>query len=189
MKTKQIVENIVDKVAQQRPSINIYDFAVLPREKRREGFTKEKISEVFQRPVSHRMEFVAEHRGVTFINDSQSCNVNGLWYALETVDRRTVLIMGGRDQGNDYAVVDELVKNKVRAIICIGEDNKRIRSHFKDITPVYEAGNMIDAMDLCLSIAARGECVLLSPACSSFDRYRDYEDRGNQFKEAVKFYS
>jgi UDP-N-acetylmuramoylalanine--D-glutamate ligase len=188
MNKKQIIEP-VSRLKEQRPAMTIYDFAKAS-EKDQQQMSSVKLSEILEIKRTHRMEYVGEHRGISFINDSRSSNVNGLWYALETLhDRKLVLIMGGQDRGNDYSIVADQVRQSVLAIVCIGVNNTRIKETFSKDVPVYEAGSMIDAMDLCLSVAKRGEVVLLSPACASFDRYKDYEDRGNQFKEAVKYYS
>jgi UDP-N-acetylmuramoylalanine--D-glutamate ligase len=189
MKSKQNIEPVSLRLNEQRPAMNIYDF-VKAAKKDQQQMSSGKLREILEMRPHHRMEFVGEHRGISFINDSRSSNVNGLWYALETLQgKKVILIMGGQDRGNDYSIVADQVRDTVSAIVAIGVYNLRIKDAFSRLVPVYEAASMIDALDLCLSIAKRGEVVLLSPACASFDRFKDYEDRGNRFKEAVKYYS
>jgi UDP-N-acetylmuramoylalanine--D-glutamate ligase len=133
------------------------------------------------------MEFVAMVRGVEFINDSKATNVNSTWYALESMGKPTILILGGTDKGNDYSLIADLVKEKVKAIICMGLDNKKIIDAFKEIVPVIEeANNAKRAVQKAFGVAVKDDVVLLSPACASFDLFKNYEDRGLQFKEAVK---
>lgn len=137
--------------------------------------------------IEHRLEFVAKINGVAYINDSKATNVNSTWYALESVATDVVLIMGGVDKGNDYTMLKELVKEKVTAIVCLGKDNKRIHQAFEDdVDVVVNARSAEEAVQLCYHLAKKGSTVLLSPACASFDLFRSYEDRGNQFKAAVK---
>ncbi|HMU47229.1 MAG TPA: UDP-N-acetylmuramoyl-L-alanine--D-glutamate ligase [Chitinophagaceae bacterium] len=150
---------------------------------------KEKIREAVQtfQNLEHRMEYVSTIRGVEFINDSKATNVNSVWYALESMTKPTVLIMGGVDKGNDYALIADLVKEKVKAIICLGTDNRKIHEAFgKDISPIVNTGSATEAVHAAFHFAAKGDVVLLSPACASFDLFTNYEDRGNQFKKAVK---
>jgi UDP-N-acetylmuramoylalanine--D-glutamate ligase len=133
------------------------------------------------------MEFVAMVRGVEFVNDSKATNVNSTWYALESMNKPTILVLGGTDKGNDYALIAELMKEKVKAIVCMGIDNKKIIDAFKGIVPVIvETDSAKKAVDASFAIAEKGDVVLLSPACASFDLFKNYEDRGTQFKEAVK---
>jgi UDP-N-acetylmuramoylalanine--D-glutamate ligase len=133
------------------------------------------------------MEFVAMVRGVEFINDSKATNVNSTWYALESLTNPTVLILGGVDKGNDYALIEELVTDKVKAIVCMGADNKKIIDAFKGKVAVIEEANSASAAVLtAFKLAVKGDTVLLSPACASFDLFKNYEDRGTQFKDAVK---
>jgi UDP-N-acetylmuramoylalanine--D-glutamate ligase len=150
---------------------------------------KEKIREAvttFQ-SLEHRMEPVATIRGVEFINDSKSTNVNSTWYALESMNKPTILILGGVDKGNDYSLITELVKEKVKAIICLGTDNRKIHEAFGNITsPIVNTGSASEAVHAAFHFAEKGDVVLLSPACASFDLFKNYEDRGNQFKKAVK---
>lgn len=150
---------------------------------------KEKIREAVQdfQGLEHRMEHVATIRGVDFINDSKATNVNSTWYALESMTKPTILILGGIDKGNDYSLISDLVKEKVKAIICLGTDNRKIHEAFaKNINPVVNTGTAIEAVQAAFHFAEKGDVVLLSPACASFDLFKNYEDRGNQFKKAVK---
>jgi len=137
--------------------------------------------------VEHRLEFVASIHGVEYINDSKATNVNSTWYALESMHRKVVWIAGGQDKGNDYSSLVPLVKSKVRAIICLGKDNQKIRETFADQVEILaETESADEAVKMAYSIALRGETVLLSPACASFDLFENFEDRGNQFKKAIK---
>ncbi|UPK69310.1 UDP-N-acetylmuramoyl-L-alanine--D-glutamate ligase [Chitinophaga filiformis] len=150
---------------------------------------KEKIRESLTsfKSLEHRMEYVATVRGVDFINDSKATNVNSLWFALESMEHPVVLIMGGVDKGNDYSAIRDLVKEKVKAIICLGVDNAPIQEALSSDTPIMvDTRNMKDAVQAAFQHAAKGDVVLLSPACASFDLFKNYEDRGKQFKEAVK---
>jgi UDP-N-acetylmuramoylalanine--D-glutamate ligase len=153
------------------------------------GIRKDKIREAvttFQ-SLEHRMEFVANIRGVEFINDSKATNVNSTWYALESMTKPTVLILGGVDKGNDYTLLEEGVMEKVKAIVCLGLDNTKIHEALGTKVPVItDAGSAQEAVTTAFRLAAKGDVVLLSPACASFDLFRNYEDRGQQFKEAVK---
>ncbi len=136
--------------------------------------------------IPHRLEFVACIAGVNYINDSKATNVNAVWYALESFAPQVVLIMGGVDKGNDYEMLRDLVKTKVRAIVCIGKDNSRIYDSLEDDAKIIvNSSSMRDAVEIASHLAQKGDTVLLSPACSSFDWFRNFEDRGNQFKEAV----
>ena len=136
--------------------------------------------------VEHRLENVLTIRGIHFVNDSKATNVNSVWYALEAVEKEIVLILGGIDKGNDYSILNKLVKEKVKAIVALGKDNTNIVNHFKDIVPVYETSSMKDAVMQSYKLADTGDTVLLSPACASFDLFDNYIDRGNQFKETVR---
>lgn len=136
--------------------------------------------------LEHRMEYVSTVRGVKFINDSKATNVNSTWYALESMDKPTILILGGTDKGNDYTILKDLVKEKVKAIVCMGLDNAKIHAAFHDVTPVIvDTNSAQDAVKQAFSLAEKGDVVLLSPACASFDLFKNYEDRGRQFKKAV----
>ncbi len=137
--------------------------------------------------VEHRLEFVAKVCGIEFINDSKATNVNSTWFALESMEQPTVWIVGGVDKGNDYSELVELVKEKVKAIICLGKENQKIIDTFSDhVETIVEAGSAMEAVAYGYRLAKKDETVLLSPACASFDMFENYEDRGNQFKEAVR---
>ncbi len=137
--------------------------------------------------IEHRLEHVARISGIDFINDSKATNVNSTWYALESMPANVVLILGGVDKGNDYAMLTDLVKSKVRAIVCLGKDNRRIHEAFEDdVELIVNTGSAKEAAQVAYHLAKKGDTVLLSPACASFDLFRNYEDRGNQFKLAVR---
>lgn len=137
--------------------------------------------------VEHRLEEIAEISGVKFINDSKATNVNAAYYALESMKNPTIWIVGGVDKGNDYAEIEELVHKKVKAIVCMGVDNQKIIDYFKDKkNSIYSTSSMEEAVKVSNLIAEKGDTVLLSPCCASFDLFQNYEDRGNQFKEEVK---
>lgn len=137
--------------------------------------------------VEHRLEPVIKVHGIEFINDSKATNVNSAWYALESMTKKTVWIVGGIDKGNDYKQMNQLVKDKVKAIVCLGVDNKKIHKAFGNIVDkIVDTGNMQDAVTSAYYLANDGDAVLLSPACASFDLFDNYEDRGNQFKSAVR---
>jgi UDP-N-acetylmuramoylalanine--D-glutamate ligase len=137
--------------------------------------------------VEHRMEFVAKVHGIEFINDSKATNINSTWYALESMNKPTVWIVGGVDKGNDYSELTELVKEKVKAIICLGANNDKIIAAFEDVVDqIVEANSAMEAVAYGYRLAMKEETVLLSPACASFDLFENYEDRGNQFKKAVR---
>ncbi|MDN3586263.1 UDP-N-acetylmuramoyl-L-alanine--D-glutamate ligase [Pedobacter aquatilis] len=137
--------------------------------------------------IEHRLEHVAKISGIDFINDSKATNVNSTWYALESMTTDVVLIMGGVDKGNDYGMLKDLVKSKVKAIVCLGKDNKRIHDAFEDdVEVIVNTFSAEEATQIAFHLAKRGDAVLLSPACASFDLFKNYEDRGNQFKAAVK---
>lgn len=150
---------------------------------------KEVIRESFSdfENVEHRLEFVARVHGIEFINDSKATNVNSTWYALESMSNPVIWIVGGNDKGNDYSILRDLVKEKVKAIVCLGVDNKKIKKAFSDIVEtIIETGSAKDAAFQAYKMGKKGDTVLLSPACASFDLFENYEDRGNQFKQAVK---
>ena len=137
--------------------------------------------------LEHRMEPVATIKGVAFINDSKATNVNSTWYALESMEQPTILILGGVDKGNDYSFIKDLVKEKVKAIICMGVDNRKIHEAFgNEVELIVNTNNAKDAVQSAFHFANKGDVVLLSPACASFDLFKNYEDRGTQFKQAVK---
>jgi len=137
------------------------------------------------RGVEHRLEFVRELDGVAYVNDSKATNVDAVWYALRSFDRPLVVLMGGRDKGNDYARLLDPVRTHVRAIVAIGESAGAVRAAFSGVVPVEEASSMADAVRAARALARPGDTVLLSPACASFDWFDDYEHRGRAFKEIV----
>lgn len=183
----------------EQQSMSVYDFALKGKHNQYNtmaasvaGATmdirKDKIREAVQtfQSLEHRMESVASVRGVEFINDSKATNVNSTWYALESMTKPTVLILGGIDKGNDYSLILDLVREKVKAIVCMGVDNQKIRDAFAGEVPVIDTASAAHAVQASFEQAAVGDVVLLSPACASFDLFKNYEDRGRQFKEAVK---
>ncbi|MCO6564138.1 MAG: UDP-N-acetylmuramoyl-L-alanine--D-glutamate ligase [Apibacter sp.] len=137
--------------------------------------------------VEHRLEFVLKINGINFINDSKATNVNSVYYALESMNTPVIWIVGGTDKGNDYNELITFVQKKVKAIVCLGIDNEKIINTFQDIvSDVVETKSMKDAVNAAYSLGSKGDSVLLSPACASFDLFKNYEDRGNQFKEEVR---
>ena len=137
--------------------------------------------------VPHRLEKVATVRGVQYINDSKATNVNSCWYALQSMRSKTVLILGGTDKGNDYSEIEDLVRSKARALIFLGKDNSKLHSFFDGkVDEIRDASSMKEAVDLAYELARKGDTVLLSPCCASFDLFKNYEDRGDQFKEYVR---
>lgn len=153
------------------------------------NLTKETIRESlcdFQ-GVEHRLEAVARVRNVLFVNDSKATNVNSCWYALQCMNTPVVLILGGKDKGNDYSEIEELVKQKVRAIVCLGVDNSKLHDFFDGkVQNIADASSMKEAVEKSFQFAEKGDTVLLSPCCASFDLFQSYEDRGWQFKEQVR---
>jgi UDP-N-acetylmuramoylalanine--D-glutamate ligase len=188
------------RIQEERVSMSIYDFALKGKHNQHNtmaagiaasmlGIRKEKIREAVKtfESLEHRMEFVATVRGVEFYNDSKATNVNSTWFALESIEKPVVLILGGVDKGNDYLMIEDLVKEKVKAIVCMGLDNKKIHAAFKDIiSTIVDTKSADEAVKTAFSLAAKGNAVLLSPACASFDLFRNYEERGKKFKDAVK---
>ncbi len=137
--------------------------------------------------VEHRLESVLKIHGIEFINDSKATNVNSAWYALESMKTRIIWIVGGQDKGNNYSELTELVRQKVKAIVCLGVDNSKIEKAFGEIVPVMiQTHSMEEAVKSSYNLAKNGDTVLLSPACASFDLFENYEDRGRQFKECVR---
>lgn len=138
--------------------------------------------------VEHRLEYVKDVDGVRYINDSKATNVNSCWYALESMpkSKTTVLILGGKDKGNDYTEILPLVKERVKTIVAMGKDNKKIVDFFSETVEVIDTHSLADAVAACKNAASEGDTVLLSPCCASFDLFKSYEDRGCQFKDAVK---
>jgi UDP-N-acetylmuramoylalanine--D-glutamate ligase len=188
------------RTGNENVTMSIYDFALKGRHNQYNtmaagitastlGLRKEKIREAIQsfESLEHRMEPVATVRGVEFINDSKATNVNSTWYALESMMKPTILILGGIDKGNDYELIRDLVKEKVKAIVCMGTDNRKIHEAFgNDITLIVNTASASEAVQAAFHFADKGDVVLLSPACASFDLFKNYEDRGRQFKEAVR---
>jgi len=137
--------------------------------------------------VEHRLEFVAKIHGIDFVNDSKATNINSTWYALESFQHPIIWVVGGVDKGNDYEMLKEMVGEKVKAIVCLGKDNTKIHEAFDDIIEdIVDAESAQEAVNLAYSFGRSGDTVLLSPACASFDLFENYEDRGHQFKSAVK---
>jgi UDP-N-acetylmuramoylalanine--D-glutamate ligase len=137
--------------------------------------------------VNHRLQYVSTVRGVRYINDSKATNVNSCWYALESMRTRTILILGGTDKGNDYSEIDELVKEKCCYLIFMGKDNSKLIKHFEGMGIEFASvGSMEDAVKSAYAVAKDGETVLLSPCCASFDLFKNYEDRGEQFIQCVR---
>jgi len=139
------------------------------------------------RNVEHRLEPVISVHGIKFINDSKATNVNSAWYALESVESKIIWIAGGVDKGNDYSILTDLVKSKVKAIICLGTDNTQLHKAFGDIVPrIVDTKSMLEAVKTAYYLGDKDDTVILSPACASFDLFDNYEDRGTQFKHAVR---
>jgi UDP-N-acetylmuramoylalanine--D-glutamate ligase len=188
------------KVNGEQQQMSIYDFALKGKHNQFNtmaasvaGATmdirKNKIREAVQtfENLEHRMEVVSAVRGVEFINDSKATNVNSTWFALESMTKPTVLILGGIDKGNDYSLLLELVAEKVKAIVCMGVDNTKIHQAFEGVVEeMVDTTSAEEAVHAAFQLSAVGDAVLLSPACASFDLFKNYEDRGNQFKEAVR---
>lgn len=152
------------------------------------GVPEEKILEglaTFQ-AVEHRLEKVAEINGVEYINDSKATNIDAAYYALECQKKPVIWIVGGKDKGNDYSTLTPFVKEKVKAIVCMGVDNSKIHAAYEGLVPIEDSLSAVECVKKCSELAAPGDVVLLSPCCASFDLFRSYEDRGRQFKEAVR---
>jgi len=197
---EQQINILINNNKQQQTTMSIYDLAQQGKHnaynsmasgitgnilKIRKELVRESLSD-FQ-SVEHRLESVVSVHGIEFINDSKATNVNSTWYAIESMEKPTIWIAGGVDKGNDYTMLHSLVKQKVRGIVCIGNDNSKIHSAFNDVVEnIYDAASIEEAVGLCYRLAKKGYNVLLSPACASFDRFENYEDRGNQFKKAVR---
>lgn len=183
----------------EQQDMSIFDFALQGRHNQANtmaacvaGATmeirKDKIREAVQTfdNLEHRMEPVATVRGVEFINDSKATNINSTWFALESMSKPTVLIIGGVDKGNDYSLLRDLVLEKVKAIVCLGIDNKKIHDAFESDVRIIDTRSADEAVKTAFNLCASGDVVLLSPGCASFDLFKNYEDRGKQFKQAVK---
>jgi UDP-N-acetylmuramoylalanine--D-glutamate ligase len=150
----------------------------------RKDIIKESFSD-FQN-VPHRLEFIARIHGIDFINDSKATNVNSTWYALENAQNPIIWIAGGIDKGNDYSLLQDLVKKKVKAIICLGKDNVNLVNAFKNsVETIVETTSMDEAVNLGIHLGKNDDIVLLSPACASFDLFENFEERGDKFREAV----
>jgi UDP-N-acetylmuramoylalanine--D-glutamate ligase len=192
-------EEMLLKVKQEEVRMNINDFALKGKHNQyntmaagiasslldiRSAKIREAITSF--EGLEHRMEFVATIRGVEYVNDSKATNINSTWYALEEMKKPVVLILGGVDKGNDYSLISELVEEKVKAIICLGVDNSKIHAAFDGAgKQMVDVAGMEEAVKAAYRIAEKGDVVLLSPACASFDLFQNYEDRGKQFKSAV----
>lgn len=192
--------NILTNNKQQQTTMSIHDLAQQGKHnaynsmasgitgsilKIRKELVRESLSD-FQN-IEHRLEPVVSVHGIEFINDSKATNVNSTWYALESMDKPTIWIAGGVDKGNDYTMLHALVKQKVRGIVCLGKENSKLKEAFGDIIEdIYDATSAEEAVGLSYRLAKKGYNVLLSPSCASFDLFENYEDRGNQFKSAVR---
>ncbi|HUQ66301.1 MAG TPA: UDP-N-acetylmuramoyl-L-alanine--D-glutamate ligase [Flavitalea sp.] len=188
------------KTNEEKMDMSVYDFTLKGKHNQYNtmaaglaasivGIRKSKIREAVQsfESLEHRMEFVVTIRGVDFINDSKATNVNSTWYALESMRKPTILILGGVDKGNDYEMLRELVREKVKAIVCLGLDNRKIHEAFmNDVSLMVNTTSADEAVKSAFHLANPGDVVLLSPACASFDLFNNYEDRGQQFKKAVR---
>lgn len=153
------------------------------------GIRKECIREALNdfKGVEHRLEKVARVKGVDYINDSKATNVNSCWYALQSMKTKTILILGGKDKGNDYNEIADLVKEKCSGLIFLGLHNEKLHDFFDNFgLPIVDVQSMPDAVNAAYNMAKKGETVLLSPCCASFDLFKSYEDRGDQFKECVR---
>ncbi len=153
------------------------------------GIRKEKIRDCFEtfEGLEHRLEFVATVRGVDFINDSKGTNLNSVWFALESMKKPVVLILGGQDKGNNYSEILDLVEEKVKAIVCMGIDNTKIHEAFDGkIETIIDTQSATDAVNAAYALADKGDVVLLSPGCASFDLFNNYQERGDAFKAAVR---
>jgi UDP-N-acetylmuramoylalanine--D-glutamate ligase len=195
-----IRNNTMNVQTAERFSMSIYDFALKGKHNQFNtmaacvaastiGIRKEKIREAVSTfsSLEHRMEPAGLVRGVEFINDSKATNVNSTWFALESMTKPVILILGGVDKGNDYTLIEELVKEKVKAIVCLGTDNTKIHRAFGNTVEVMvNTQSAEEAVKAAFHLSAKGDVVLLSPACASFDLFSNYEERGKKFKEAVK---
>jgi UDP-N-acetylmuramoylalanine--D-glutamate ligase len=192
-------EEMLLKVKQEEVRMNINDFALKGKHNQYNTMAagiaaslleirSTKIREAITsfQGLEHRMEFVATIKGVEYVNDSKATNINSTWYALEEMNKPVVLILGGVDKGNDYSLIEELVQEKVKAIICLGVDNSKIHDAFGKMgKEMVDATSMEQAVKAAYRLSEKGDVVLLSPACASFDLFLNYEDRGKQFKSAV----
>lgn len=170
-------------------SHNLYNSLASAIATKLEGLNNEDIRRSLHdfKGVEHRLEKVAIVKGVEYINDSKATNVNSCWYALKSMKTKVVLIVGGTDKGNDYSEIEVLVREKCRALLFLGVDNSKLHAFFDGkVELIADAGSMEEAVGWAYQLAQPGDTVLLSPCCASFDLFRNYEDRGNQFKECVR---
>ncbi len=193
-------EQMLIKVKEEEVKMSINDFALKGKHNQYNTMAagiaaavvdirKDKIREAVTsfESLEHRMELVLTIKGVEYINDSKATNINSTWYALESMTKPVVLILGGVDKGNDYSLIEEMVEEKVKAIICLGIDNTNIYDAFEDkVVAMQDTISMEEAVNAAYKLATKGDVVLLSPACASFDLFKNYEDRGHQFARAVK---
>lgn len=170
---------------------NIYNSMAAALAAKATGITDEQIRRSLSSfaPIEHRLEPVLSIRDVLYINDSKATNVDAAWYALECQTKPVVWIVGGKDKGNDYSILNKVVRQRVKAIVCLGVDNTKIHAAFEDIVGadnIVDTASAEDAVRAAAGLARPGDVVLLSPCCASFDLFQSYEDRGRQFKEAVR---
>lgn len=168
---------------------NIYDSMASALAARVLEIKKDIVKDSFSdfRSVEHRLEYVNNIQGIEFINDSKATNINSTWWAMESMTKHVIWIAGGQDKCCNYDMLQEIVKKKVKAIICLGTDNKKLIKAFgNDIKMIVETRSMAEALKYSYQIAEPGDVVLLSPGCASYDLFEDYEDRGRQFKKLVK---
>lgn len=192
-------QQMMIKAQNERMTMSVNDFTVKGKHNQSNGMAaglagvvigvrKDKIRDAFTtyEGLPHRMEYIATIRGVQFINDSKATNINSTWNALGAMEQPVILILGGVDKGNDYSILYEFL-DKIKAIVCLGVDNAKIHAAFEDMVPVIvDTKSAKEAALQSYKLAEQGDVVLLSPACASFDLFNNYEDRGNQFKAAVK---
>ncbi|MDB5088670.1 MAG: UDP-N-acetylmuramoylalanine--D-glutamate ligase [Mucilaginibacter sp.] len=193
-------DNIVINIHQQHFQMSIHELALQGKHNIYNSMASGIVAKVLElrnpsmresmgnfKSIEHRLESVGKISGISFINDSKATNVNSTWYALESMTSDVVLILGGVDKGNDYSMLKDLVKQKVKAIVCLGKDNRRIHEAFEDVVEIIvNTYSAQEAATVSYHLATKGDTVLLSPACASFDLFKNYEDRGRQFKQAVK---
>lgn len=194
-----IQEGKMNLVNGEKLTMSIFDFALKGKHNQYNtmaaavatsvvGIRKDRIRDAVSsfESLEHRMEKVATVKGIDFINDSKATNVNSTWFALESMEKPVTLILGGVDKGNDYSLIRDMVAEKVKAIICMGVDNVKIHEAFEGVVPVLlDAQSAEEAVKKSYEVSTKGDIVLLSPACASFDLFKNYEDRGQQFKKAV----
>ena len=193
-------EQIVFKIKNDAMSVFVEQLAIQGQHNRYNTMAAGIVARLFQirkpkirecllsfKGVEHRLEKVLKVRGMDFINDSKATNVNSTWYALESMETNVIWIAGGVDKGNDYSEIKELAQKKVKALVCLGVDNKKLIESFNGIIPtIVEASSMAEAVKSAYYLGKKGDSVLLSPACASFDLFDNYEQRGRLFKECVR---